>query len=946
MRMSLHAAALIDLEWGDAAGDNDRALDRIIASLEIVSRVAAAPAAALIDLSAARLVRASRRDDPNDLLLALDAATRARDLAPRSAAALFDRALALELLGLDFEAKRGWDRFLSVEPESKWASEARARSMAIVAHADSVIPPPLGALWAALDSFAARAPARARAFGLEDLLGGWGDSVLTAQAEGAHAALEMAAALGDALARQDGDRSVADAVRTIRAQSGNEAATRALARAHAGYLRAQTFARSTQYAAADTELAAVQTLHTPPGPLTEWVNLARGVSLTYGGHPDQGEALFRAVAMRADSVRYPALSAAAHWNWGTMLSRRRQADASFAAFHVAQRQFARIGESENLGAVEFGEGEELLLVGNDADGFALLHRALLRLRAYPFSVRRHNALFVLARAASARGLMGAARGIEDEDLTLAEAINRGVTVVESRLQRADALWAAGQHDSARAIIDAAAHTIEAIPPGALREQLGAQLLVTRATGPLRSDPVRARATLDSVLRVFPAGRTNQWMAALAARADAALALGQIDAAAADLAAVESVYVRARRDAAGTPTPAATLQGARDAVDRLVLVQLRQGRTREALTALERGRSSFLPGGGLAGDAVLDKTAGRGPPARLRPHRVEHANVTWTIIGGQATVRQSVIDRARFASTVERVRSALEIGAIGAGTHTDLTSLYDWLVRPSDAALLGAGGRLTIVADEEIAAVPFAALFDATRSEYLVERRAIRVTPALANPVGSTRRGPPADSGRLSLLVANPTTDWRAFPGLDPLPLAEVEVRLAAQSYPTARVLRRAPPPIARRSWRRRSSGRRCSISRDTRCSTTNVPSIRCSRWRRGGSPPRRSPPSICAGCGWSSYRHARRCGLVRGARAVSPACRRRLSPRAPAASSAASGRVDDASTSVLMETFHQAYRASGDAAGALREAQLALIHSTTPALHSPAAWGAFRYTGQ
>jgi CHAT domain-containing protein len=57
-------------------------------------------------------------------------------------------------------------------------------------------------------------------------------------------------------------------------------------------------------------------------------------------------------------------------------------------------------------------------------------------------------------------------------------------------------------------------------------------------------------------------------------------------------------------------------------------------------------------------------------------------------------------------------------------------------------------------------------------------------------------------------------------------------------------------------------------------------------------------------------------------------------------------RVNDARTLELMREFHRAYRASGgDAARALRTAQLRQLHSPDPLRSSPAAWSGFRYAG-
>jgi CHAT domain-containing protein len=56
-------------------------------------------------------------------------------------------------------------------------------------------------------------------------------------------------------------------------------------------------------------------------------------------------------------------------------------------------------------------------------------------------------------------------------------------------------------------------------------------------------------------------------------------------------------------------------------------------------------------------------------------------------------------------------------------------------------------------------------------------------------------------------------------------------------------------------------------------------------------------------------------------------------------------RVQDGHTRALMVEFHRAYLHSGNAAEALRQAQLGMLRSTDPALRSPAAWAGFRYAG-
>ena len=82
--------------------------------------------AAKTDLAGAYYVHAQRENDPAHFLTALDRAEEA--VAEASGpAAHFNRALALEVLGLPDDAIATWDKLLGLGEESEWANEARQR---------------------------------------------------------------------------------------------------------------------------------------------------------------------------------------------------------------------------------------------------------------------------------------------------------------------------------------------------------------------------------------------------------------------------------------------------------------------------------------------------------------------------------------------------------------------------------------------------------------------------------------------------------------------------------------------------------------------------------------------------------------------------------------------------------------------------------------------------
>jgi tetratricopeptide (TPR) repeat protein len=78
------------------------------------------------DLAAARYAASVELQQPSLLPQALAAADRALRIDPKSAEALFNRALILEHLGPTGEARKGWLRYLEVDSNSPWATEARA----------------------------------------------------------------------------------------------------------------------------------------------------------------------------------------------------------------------------------------------------------------------------------------------------------------------------------------------------------------------------------------------------------------------------------------------------------------------------------------------------------------------------------------------------------------------------------------------------------------------------------------------------------------------------------------------------------------------------------------------------------------------------------------------------------------------------------------------------
>ena len=116
---ALHASGVAYL-FTDQAG-------RAVTTLEEVTRLWPRDARAWSDLAAARYSDGAATADASQLRRALDAANRAIELEPDLAEAHFNRAVILERIGSEGQARWAWNQYLSLDQTSAWAAEARER---------------------------------------------------------------------------------------------------------------------------------------------------------------------------------------------------------------------------------------------------------------------------------------------------------------------------------------------------------------------------------------------------------------------------------------------------------------------------------------------------------------------------------------------------------------------------------------------------------------------------------------------------------------------------------------------------------------------------------------------------------------------------------------------------------------------------------------------------
>ena len=104
-------------------GDANRAIE----ILEANARLHPDSPQILNDLAAAYLARAATTDGSDDTTRALTAANRALEIDRLMPEALYNRALALQMMRNVAEARVAWQAYLAVDGASQWSDEARAR---------------------------------------------------------------------------------------------------------------------------------------------------------------------------------------------------------------------------------------------------------------------------------------------------------------------------------------------------------------------------------------------------------------------------------------------------------------------------------------------------------------------------------------------------------------------------------------------------------------------------------------------------------------------------------------------------------------------------------------------------------------------------------------------------------------------------------------------------
>ncbi len=976
---SLQAQAVVHLVVGGASDAADRAVAELERATALPSAGGPERSARLwSDLAAAYLVRAGRKDSAMDLIRSLEAAGAALAADPQLPEARFNRALALERLGLRLQATVAWEEVRHTDHAAGWVAEARlhladlrqlrGRGAWQERRADLDRASLTGDA-ATVRRLVAAAPQAAREYAVEDLLGRWGAAWLDRQSglegDDERRSLQIARVVGRALADGGGDATAAGAVSAIDRAGGAggspgtgrgaEARLEALARGHRAYSTGMALSQRLAIEDAGPLLVdARRWLERGASPVAGWAAVALAGIAGYRARLGEAAAEFHDILRETAPDRLPALIGRARWGLAWLEGRQGHLDVALDLYRQAADSYRAAGETENVGAVEGLIGESLQLLGEDPLAWRHRYLALARLEDDLSSLHLHSALLEAARSAAEEGAPRAALELASEDEAVAARSGDPLNLAEVLLWRSRIQLRAGRPASAREDLALARQQVARGPAGLMRLRSEIDIEYAEADLMRRSQPAAVLAPLSRAVAFYAAGGLV-WslMPAYASRARAEIAVGRQAAADADFAAAVGLYQREGRSTTLRAQRRAFAAEARELCEAMIAWRADHAPppALAALAASEQARAlalPYLPAAAAApvyvlppGVAVLEYAA---LPDRL---------LIWLVSSGGVQLFERALPAAALAEQV-RLFDATLLRRSSGELDAAAKRLYAELM-PAGLDAVAGGAELAIVPDLSLNQLPFAALVNPRTGRYLVQEHALALAASVASYAaagsGAVDRGGP--SAWSALLVGDPAFDGRDFPWLSRLPRAEAEVRTLGAIYPRSTTLMRE---------RATKSAVLAEIPAHEILHYAGHAVANAEEPGLSYLPLATAPQAAGGGSGalFAEELEGRRLGRLRlvvlsACSTIKPRDTRAGGPAGwaqpflEAGAAAVLGtlwNVDDRAAERLLTDFHRRFRRQGDAAQALREAQLAMLADPDGSFSHPATWAGFALVGR
>ena len=711
------------------------------------------------DLAVARAAQAV--DDPARLPAALAAADRAIELKAAGAEPFFNRALILTRLGFRQEAARAWRLAAEREFDEEWDDEIRRRLAACIRNETRADPKSLDAALRARDiaqvrRFVAENLESVRAVAETIRVSEWAHAIERGDVQAGERILGDLQLLSVAVAEANGDRFLQDVVRHLERNRSRHAA---IARVHLMYRDARLHYRD-QAKSSDRELRDVAASFERLGSPMEHVARYYAANATFDRNQvEAARAMLERVLADIEGRGYRSLAAGTRKQLGLCYGFQGLWTASLLHLDRAFGAFRSIGEPVNAAFTQAILGEAYDRIGQIERGWRHRVAALNVLGADQPNQRLVAVVIGAVHAEILRGDFAAARSLLTIGRAQADSVGDPLLTSEMMVREVRALMILQSTAAARDLLAAAKLVSSRIDDPVARLRVDSDIRIVEGAMLRVTKP---RAAIEIITPAIAFYEANGFEILLP---DAYLERGRAHLANGDPARAIDDYQKglAALEHQRANTSAEIRTRIFDTVPELVAeaieLLLRAGREREAFAVLERARARTLTEA-LAGPsgpsraADIDSIIASVPEDGLL---VEYALLPGRVVAfclrreRGLTVVELPVEPEPLRKNVEELTAAIDLLKPEAELQRVAATLHEGLIRPLGDHLTGVE-TLYVVPDRFLYAVPFNALFDRERGQYLIEQKRVVIAPSgafLLRRQGLTRTLQPA------LIVSDP-----------------------------------------------------------------------------------------------------------------------------------------------------------------------------------------------
>jgi CHAT domain-containing protein len=764
-----HAAAIASL----LAGNSRKAL-AILAS----SARSSTDPRVWSDYAAACYAASSHYEAPEMLAEALAAADTALRFAPALEEGLFNRALAIERLGLRDQARRAWEQYLLVDSGSEWAIEARQRVSRLGPELQfkEILDRDYDSLSrnaAETAALARRFTQQARTFGEARILARWAAAAKDADNDAAAQHLTFARNLGAEVKRINGDAMLARGVAAI--DRADEARRNSLIAAHLELSAGHDAFNAAGYAEAEKRFrAAAFNFANGDSPIAHVARYYSANAVFEQGRRSEARKILEQLLSAADPA-FPALRAQVLWEMGLCYA----ADGEWGEMLRAQLEsiaiFERLGETGHAAILHSSVAAAYDRIGQRESAWK--HRVTaLRHTGRHTTFRLQQALSGIAEAAILEQNWRTAAAFLNLEVEIGRHMGNVLGSADGLLIRAKVRQRLNDIAGAQADVAEARALIGGITDAAAYARIEARYAAVKAV--IDAQPAEAVTLLTRALEYESTNGYRMFLPSLyLQRARAHRAGGDVSTAARD---VERGIRELEAHRESLP-PGETRWGVFFAADSLfeegIELALLRKDVNGAFATVERARARSLLD--LYGPVTAPNPAHVAPETVVVEYAVLPSKlVIFTVDTAGVSAVEVPCRRERLANEVDAFVRALRDDD-ARNVRTRGMALYDLLIEPV-ASKLSAATTVVFVADGELTAIPFAALVDRTGA-YLLERHTITVAPS-ASVFASAAKRHRARSIPARVLIVSRSA---AAAGSGSLRFVEREAQEIASLYPAA-----------------------------------------------------------------------------------------------------------------------------------------------------------------